>query len=244
MLGDPELALARMTKPLDAGMEIVVVAVPAEVSTRACPPEALRFETIRPEPDDARVIFSDSTDVVGEVVLAAALLVAVSGTGMAANLSRRFRTSPTAANVSAGTVGVLSEAVLDTVVRAVLIAGVIDEVPTGAEVMADAGVGSSSIARVPDRATDVTAAARRLAVAGGTAVFWDDLLVPDAVDPVAACEAAACADPDDDELEPPVSAQATGPPSPVAIAVPIPSAAAKAPTLPTDMLAVEIVRVV
>ena len=65
--------------------------------------------------------------------------------------------------------------------------------------------------------------------------------MPDAVD---ACEAAACADPDDDELEPPVSAWAIGLPNPVATAVPIPSATARTPIRPTDMLAVGTLRVV
>lgn len=68
--------------------------------------------------------------------------------------------------------------------------------------------------------------------AAGAAAFFRDVAVPDGVD---ACADVACAGPDDDELEPPVSAEATGAPSPVAIAVPMPSATARTPILPTDM---------
>ena len=244
MLGAPEpsVALARMTKPVDAGSDTVVDAVPAEVNASACPPEALLSETIRPEPD--RVIVSDWTDVVVEVALAVALpvalLLAVTGTDMAASLSRRAENSPTAARVSAGSVGVLSAPAPDENARALAIAGAIDVGATGGEVMADADAWPGSLAGVVDWATGV-AGARRPAEAGADAFFRDD---EDAFDPAAVCEAAACADPDDDELEPAVSAQATGAPSPVAIAVPIPSATARAPILPTDLLAVEAGRVV
>ena len=229
-----------MTKPVDAGSDTVVDAVPAEVNASACPPEALLSETIRPEPD--RVIVSDWTDVVVEVALAVALPVAllVAVTGTAASLSRRAENSPIAARVSAGSVGVLSAPAPDGNARALAIAGAIDVGATGGEVMADADAWPGSLAGVVDWATGV-AGARRLAEAGADVFFRDD---EDAFDPAAVCEAAACADPDDDELEPAVSAQATGAPSPVAIAVPIPSATARAPILPTDLLAVETGRVV
>ena len=85
-------------QPVDAGSDTVVDAVPAEVNASACPPEALLSETIRPEPE--RVIVSDWTDVVVEVALAVALLVAVTGTDMAANRSRRLSASPTAESAS------------------------------------------------------------------------------------------------------------------------------------------------
>jgi len=233
-----------MTRPVEAGSDTVVDAVPADVNASACPPEALLSETIRPEPDDERVMVSNSADVVVEVALAVALPVAllVAVTGTAASLSRRAENSPIAARVSAGSVGVLSAPAPDGNARALTIAGAIDARATGGEVMADADVDAwpGSLAGVVDWATGV-AGARRLAEAGADVFFRDD---EDAFDPAAVCEAAACADPDDDELEPAVSAQATGAPSPVAIAVPIPSATARAPILPTDLLAVETGRVV
>ena len=179
-------------------------------------------KTILPEPDDESAIDSSSIGVGVAVALAVALLVAlvallaavaVAGTVTAANLSRRLSTRPTAARASAGAGGVLSELVPDV-------------------------VGADSLAGVMDWATGV-AGARRL-VAAGAAFFGDCEAVRDAVD---ACEAAACADPDD-ELEPPVSAWAIGLPNPVATAVPIPSATARTPIRPTDMLAVGTLRVV
>ncbi len=195
-----------MTRPVDAGSDTVVDAVPADVNASACPPEALLSETTRPESDDERVMVSNSTDAVGEVALAVALLVAllvaVTGTGTAANLSRRAEINATAARVSAGTVGVLSEPAPDSNATALATAGAIDARATGAEVMADADVWPDSLAGVVDWAT-VVAGGRRLVAAGAAAFFRDDEAVPDAFD---ACEAAPCADPDDDELEPPVSA--------------------------------------
>jgi len=233
MLGAPERALARITKPLDAGSVTVVDADPADVNASARPPEALLSETSRPEPGDERAIFSSSIGVGVAVALAVALLAAVTGTDMAANLSRRVVISPTAARASAGTAGVLSEAVSATAVSAVLMAGVIEALLTDGDV----------IVGVADWATSA-AGTRRLAEACGADFFPDDDAVPDADDPGVACEeAAACADPED-ELEPPVSALASGLPSPVAIAVPIPSATARTPILPTDMLAAETGRVV
>jgi hypothetical protein len=182
-----------MTKPVDAGSDTVVDADPADVNASACPPEALLSETIRPEPDGERAIVSSSIGVGVAVALAVAvlvallaLLVAVGGTVTAANLSRRLSTRPTAARASAGAGGVLSEPVPDRNARALATAGA----------MTDAVVGADSLAGVMDWATGVAGALRL--VAAGAAFFRDC----DAVD---ACEA-ACADPDDDELEPPVSA--------------------------------------
>ena len=102
---EPSVARARMTNPVDAGSDTVVDAVPAEVSASARPPEALLSETIRPEPDEASVMVSNSTHVVGVVAFAVALLAAVDGTVTAASLSRRTELRPTAASASAGTVG-------------------------------------------------------------------------------------------------------------------------------------------
>jgi hypothetical protein len=69
--------------------------------------------------------------------------------------------------------------------------------------MADADVWPDSLVDVVDWATGA-AAGRRLPEADAAALR-DEVARPDAVDPVAAWEAAAWADPDD-ELEPPVSA--------------------------------------
>ena len=161
MLGafEPSVALARTTRPVDAGIDTVVDAVPADVSASAFPPEALVSETIRPEPDDARVMVSSSTDVVVGIATAVAVLVALvavvaalavavgcTGTVTAANLSRRLSTRPTAARASAGAGGVLSELVPDV-------------------------VGADSLAGVMDWVTGV-AGARRLVAAG--AVFFRD----------------------------------------------------------------------
>ena len=68
--------------------------------------------------------------------------------------------------------------------------------------------------------------------------FWLVALAPVAVAPAAEWDAEVLAGPDDDELEPPVSAWQTAQFSPVAIAVPIPKATASIPTLPTAASAV------
>lgn len=162
-MGVPDPALARMTKPVESDSDTVVDADPADVNASACPPEALLSETIRPEPDGERAIFSSSIGVGVAIVLAVALLVAllVAVGGTAASLSRRVVSNPTAARASAGIVGALSEAVPAPVVGAVLIAGVIDALPMGDEVMGD----PDAVARVADWATDVVAGARRAAEA-------------------------------------------------------------------------------
>lgn len=187
-----------MTKPVDAGSDTVVDADPADVNASACPPEALRSETMPPEPDGERVIVSSSIGDGVEVAPAVAplvarredLLVAVGDTGTAANLSRRAEINPTAATASGGTGGAPSDSDEDS--DAIALA-------TGGEVMTDADARLDSPACVVDWITDV-AGARPLVAA---AFLWDDAPALDAVD---ACEAAACADPDDEELEPPVSA--------------------------------------
>lgn len=203
MLGAPEpsVALARMTSPVDAGSDTVVDADPADVRASASPLEALLSETTRPAPDCERAIVSNSTDVVGAVAFAVAVVVAVrlalavadGGTDTAASLSRRVEINPTAVKASAGTDGVSSEPAPDTNAMALA---------AGEGVMADADGWLESPAGVVDWVTGL-ARARRVVAAGAGAFFRDDEAVPDAVD---ACEAAACAGPDDDELEPAVSA--------------------------------------
>ena len=141
MLGAPEPALARMTRPVESGSDTVMDADPADVSASACPPEALLSETIRPAPDDERLIVASSIGVGVAVALALALLVVllallVAGRGTAVNLSRRAEISPTAARVSVGIVGVLSEPAPDGDASALAA----DAAVTGAEVMADVGV--------------------------------------------------------------------------------------------------------